>query len=69
MKTMFWKRLIVSCKLAIFSVLMWLSEYFSLRTLKRGHNDKHCENSKNGALEASDSDLQIGYLLGRNGVK
>ena len=48
---------------------MWLSEYFSLRTLKRGHNDKHCENSKNGALEASDSDLQIGYLLGRNGVK
>ena len=25
--------------------------------------------AKNGDLEASDSDLQIGYLLGRSGVK
>ena len=69
MKTKIERRVRVLCKLVIFLVLTGISEIFTVRALNWRSHDKQEKQAKKDYCEASDSVLEIGYLLGSNRVQ
>ena len=61
------KAVSVFCKLAIFCVVMRITENFAVRAPKCRSDNKH--NKTKDDSEAFVSILQILHLLGRNGVR
>ena len=69
MKTKTKRRVKLLCKLAIFLVLTGISEFFTVRAPNwRSHDEQEKQGNKD-YCEASDSVLEIGYLLGSNRVR
>ena len=62
------RRVRVLCKLVIFLVLTGISEIFTVRAPNWHSHDKQEKQAKKDYYDASDSVLEIGYLLGSNGV-
>ena len=69
MKTKIERRVRVLCKLVIFLVLTGISEIFIVRALNWRSHDKQEKQAEKDYCEASDSVLEIGYLLGSNRVQ
>ena len=69
MKTKIERRVRVLCKLVIFLVLSGISEIFTVRASNWRSHDKQEKKAKKDYCEASDSVLEIGYLLGSNRVQ
>ena len=69
MKTKTERRVRVLCKLVIFLVLTGISEFFTVRAPNWRSHDKQEKQAEKDYCEASDSVLEIGYLLGSNRVR
>ena len=63
------RRVTLLCILVMFLVLTWIREIFTGRAPNRRSDDKEEKQANNDYYEASDSVLQIGYLLGSKTVQ
>ena len=69
MNTKITRRVTVLCNMVIFLVTTGISEIFTVKAPNGRSDDKQERQAKKDYFEASDSVLEIGYLLGGNRVQ